>query len=108
MVGPWWIPIVKTRMFIQPAVTQRYAKPIYPIGNAELVDLTAAFDYKIQNGRFTNWLIAAFARPPRDLDWRDGIRNHTARRLIRLAAGITEKSSGAVTTAEPDGVPSPG
>jgi hypothetical protein len=93
--GPQWIFIVRRRVqqgghftdrtFIQPGVTQRYARPVYlPHTGIESVDLTAAFDYKMENGRITNWLIGIFARPPADLDWSRGIKFHTARRLISL------------------------
>jgi hypothetical protein len=95
-----WFYLVRTRTFIQPGVTQRYRKPFALPAEARILHVWGAFDYQIEiKGLLTRALIALFAKPPRNLDWRKGIRAHTVRRTFTLAAPSGAGESGG---AEPD------
>jgi len=78
------IVLVKKRTFVQPAVTQRYGVPVALPAAVQIVDILGLFDYRIDLGKPTNLLIQLFARPSKklELDWRKGIRDHTARRTF--------------------------
>jgi hypothetical protein len=75
-----WQYVVTDRTFVQAGVTQAYRQPILLPANMALIDILGAFDYRIQIGSITRLLIFLFARPPKDIDWRKGITNHTVRR----------------------------
>jgi hypothetical protein len=85
-----WFCLVEQRTFVQPGVTQRYRKPIATPVGVVLLDVVGSFDYRIEIGGITYFLIGIFARPPKDLDWRKGISKHTARRMISISAGAAE------------------
>jgi len=76
-----FVGLAERRTFVQPGVVQRYRKPVALPPTVQLVDVLGFFDYRIDLGKPTRLLIELFARPSRslDLDWRAGIRNHTAR-----------------------------
>jgi len=76
-----------TRTFVQPGVTQRYRTPVALPATVQIVDVLAAFDYKIDLGRPSRLLIQLFARPSKrlELDWRKGITNHRVRRTFATA-----------------------
>jgi hypothetical protein len=76
--------IAEERTFVQPAVSQRYRQPVTLPAATQVVDLVGAFDYRIQVGPVTSFLVGLFARPPKDLDWRRGVRNHTSRRVVAV------------------------
>ncbi|MFF0001791.1 hypothetical protein [Streptomyces avermitilis] len=78
------IVLVEERTFVQPAVTQRYGAPVALPAAVQIVDILGLFDYRIDLGKPTNLLILLFARPSKELvlDWRKGIRDHTARRTF--------------------------
>ncbi|MFE2288988.1 hypothetical protein ACFXDJ_33065 [Streptomyces sp. NPDC059443] len=80
------IVLVEQRTFVQPAVTQRYGVPVALPAAVQIVDILGLFDYRIDLGKPTNLLIQLFARPSKklELDWRKGIRDHTARRTFRV------------------------
>jgi hypothetical protein len=84
--GEHWFFLVEGRTFIQPGVTQRYRKPIVMPVEAQVLHVWGSFDYRIETKGLTRVLIGLAARPPRDIDWRQGIRNHTVRRTFSLAA----------------------
>jgi hypothetical protein len=88
--APWLI-LVGPRTFVQPAVTQRYCKPVAMPATAQVLKLVGSFDYRISVGRVTNALLSIFWRPDRDLDWRRGISNHTAVRTF-LVTKATQSS----------------
>lgn len=79
--------IARGRTFVQPGVSQRYRHPVALPAGTRVVDLLGAFDYRLQVGPVTGFLIGLFARPPKDLDWRRGVRNHTGRRVVAVPAG---------------------
>lgn len=79
---PGWLNLAQLRTFIQPGVTQRYRKPIALPMNTQLVHIWGAFDYQIDIGRTTRLLIKWLAAPPKNLDWRHGVNNHTVRRTF--------------------------
>ncbi|WP_405927304.1 hypothetical protein [Streptomyces sp. NBC_00035] len=78
------IDLVEERTFVEPAVTQRYGLPVALPTAVQIVDILGLFDYRIDLGKPTNLLIQLFARPSKklELDWRKGIRDHTARRTF--------------------------
>jgi len=80
--GTKWFFLAEPRTFVQPGVAQRYRKPVAMPATVQLLDVLGSFDYRIEVGRTTNILVWLFARPPKDIDWRKGIRNHTARRTF--------------------------
>lgn len=79
--------IARSRTFVQHGVCQRYRQPVTLPATTQVVDVLAAFDYRLQVGPTTRLLIGLFARPPKDLDWRRGVRNHTGRRVVAVSAG---------------------
>lgn len=79
-----WLELVRERTFIQPGVTQSYRKPIALPADTQLVHIWGAFDYQIDTGRATRFLIKWLAAPPRNLDWRHGVKNHTVRRTFLI------------------------
>jgi hypothetical protein len=83
---PGWLGLVQERTFIQPGVTQCYRKPIALPADTQLVHIWGAFDYHIDMGPVTRFLVKWLATPPKDLDWRRGIDNHTARRTFLIPA----------------------
>lgn len=92
---PGWLPVVSDRTFIQPGVTQHYRKPVSLPADAQLVHIWASFDYYIEMSRATRFLIRWLAAPPKTLDWRCGISNHTVRRTFLIPVGLpTLKSDG--------------
>jgi hypothetical protein len=80
-----FVDFVRERTFVQPGVTQRYRKPMLLPPDVSVVNILGSFDYSVQIGWLTKKLIWIFARPPEDLDWRDGIDNHTVRRSFAIA-----------------------
>jgi hypothetical protein len=89
LLGKHWFWVLKQRTFIQPGVTQRYRQPITAPVEAQVLHVWGAFDYRIEiGGLLTRALIALVARPPRDLDWRKGVRAHTVRRTFSLATPV--------------------
>jgi hypothetical protein len=90
-----WLVLVGPRTFIQPGVTQRYRKPIALPATTQLVHIWGAFDYRIELGWLTRMLVGLFARPPKDLDWRDkGVSNHTVRRTFYVDSALFEPPEG--------------
>ena len=86
------IVLAERRTFVQPGVTQRYDMPVALPATVQIVDILGSFDYKIDLGRPTKVLIQFFARPSRnlDLDWREGITNHPARRTFFVGSNHAE------------------
>jgi len=76
---------MSSRTFIQPGAVQRYRKPIALPSDTVLIHIWAAFDYRMDLHAPTRFLIRLFARPPKDLDWRRGIDNHTIRRTFYVS-----------------------
>jgi hypothetical protein len=76
--------LYEERTFVQPGVAQRYDMPVALPATVQIVDILGSFDYKIDLGKPTKVLIQLFARPSKnlDLDWREGITNHPARRIF--------------------------
>jgi hypothetical protein len=89
-----WLLLVGPRTFIQPGVTQRYRKPIALPATTQLVHIWGAFDYRIELGRLTRMLVGLFAPPPKDLDWREGVSNHTVRRTFYIDSALFEPPEG--------------
>jgi hypothetical protein len=86
LLGKHWFFVVKPRTFVQPGVTQRYRQPVVVPAEAQVLHVWGSFDYRIEiKGLLTRALISLAAKPPRDLDWRKGIRAHTVRRTFSLA-----------------------
>jgi hypothetical protein len=83
-LGEHWFFVMESRTFVQPGVTLRYRKPIVMPVEAPLLHVWGSFDYRIEARRLTHALIGLAARPPTDMDWREGIR-HTVRRTFPLA-----------------------
>jgi hypothetical protein len=83
--APHWFYVMEPRTFIQPGVTQRYRKPIVMPLEAQVLHVWGSFDYRIETKGLTRALIGLAAQPPTDLDWREGIRNHTVRRTFSFA-----------------------
>jgi hypothetical protein len=98
-----WFWVLRPRTFIQPSVTQRYRKPFAISAEAQVLHVWGAFDYRIQiGGAGTRALIGLVARPPRDLDWRKGIRAHTVRRTFSLSEpGAPQPSSNSPEASPP-------
>jgi hypothetical protein len=88
-----WAVLVGSRTFIQPGVTQPYRKPLALPADTLLVHIWGSFDYKIDQGRFTNFLIGKLAAPPKGLDWRTGVRFHTVRRTFSVDANLSATKS---------------
>lgn len=84
-LGAHWFFVMESRTFIQPGVTQRYRKPVMMPIAARALHVWASFDYRIETKGLTRALIGLAAQPPTDMDWREGIRNHTVRRTFSLA-----------------------
>ncbi|MEV0636347.1 hypothetical protein AB0I77_15510 [Streptomyces sp. NPDC050619] len=84
------IVLVEERTFVQPAVAQRYGVPVALPAAVQIVDILGLFDYRIDLGKPTNLLIQLFARPSKklELDWRKGIRDHTARRTFFVGSDL--------------------
>jgi len=78
--------IAEGRTFVQPGVSQRYRQPVALPADTRVVDILGAFDYRLQVGPVTSLLVGLFARPPKDLDWRRGVRNHTGRQVVAVPA----------------------
>jgi hypothetical protein len=97
-VHPGWLELVRERTFIQPGVTQDYRKPIVLPTATQLVHIWGAFDYQINTGRATRFLIKWLAAPPGNLDWRDGVENHTARRTFLIPTELPARSYGHADT----------
>jgi hypothetical protein len=74
------------RTFVQPGTTQIYRKPIVLPSGAQLIHVWGAFDYRIEMSWASKRLVGIVNTPPRDLDWRDGVENHTVRRTFKVAA----------------------
>jgi hypothetical protein len=85
-LGEHWFFVMEPRTFIQPGVSQPYRKPIVMPAEARVHHVWGSFDYRIQTKGLTRALIGLAAQPPTDMDWREGIRNHTVRRTFSLAA----------------------
>lgn len=85
-----WVEIAAARTFVQPGVTQKYRKPVLLPAETAVVNILGSFDYRVEIGPVTRLLVGVFARPPRDMDWRSGISNHTVRRTV----GLTGLSGG--------------
>jgi hypothetical protein len=88
--GPGWLSLVRDRTFVQPGVTQHYRKPIALPADAQLVHIWASFDYYIELSRTSRFLIRWLAAPPKTLDWRDGVSNHTVRRTFLVPADLPD------------------
>ncbi len=88
-----WLELVQQRTFIQSGVTQHYRKPIALPANTQLIHIWGAFDYHIDMGAVTRFLIRWLATPPKNLDWRRGISNHTVRRTFFVPTVLLEQSS---------------
>jgi len=82
--GEHWFVVIGSRTFVQPGVTLRYRKPIAMPADAQLLHVWGSLDYRIESGRLTRVLMGLVARPPADMDWREGIR-HTVRRTFSVA-----------------------
>jgi hypothetical protein len=92
-LGEHWFFVMEPRTFIQPGVTQRYRKPIVMPTEARVLHVWGSFDYRIETKKPTRVLIGLAAQPPTDMDWREGIRNHTVRRTFSLATSARDPSS---------------
>jgi hypothetical protein len=92
-LGEHWFFVMEPRTFIQPGVTQRYRKPIVMPVDAQVLHVWGSFDYRIKTKGLTRALIGLAAQPPTDMDWREGIRNHTVRRTFSLAANYDARES---------------
>jgi hypothetical protein len=92
-LGEHWFFVMEPRTFIQPGVTQRYRKPIVMPVEAQVLHVWGSFDYRIKTKGLTRALIGLAAQPPTDMDWREGIRNHTVRRTFSLAASYDVRES---------------
>jgi hypothetical protein len=102
---PDWVKLVQERTFIQPGVVQYYRKPVALPENTQLVHIWGAFDYHIQLGRVTRFLIRLLASPPKTLDWRYGIMNHTVRRTFYVPAALPPASDMASSHPEQSATP---
>lgn len=93
-----WLTIVGPRTFIQPGVTQHYRKPIGLPADTQVVHVWGAFDYQIQLGKLTSFLVGWFAPPPETLDWRKGVKNHTVRQTASVPADLARPATGGSTS----------
>lgn len=63
----WFLVAPRARgNFIQPDVTQRYRKPLLLPGDASIVHVWGAFDYRIEVGRVTWFLARLFSQRPQE------------------------------------------
>lgn len=92
-----WSVLLGPRTFVQPGVTQRYRQTIALPARACVLQVLGSFDYRIEVGPVTRVLVSLFARPPKDMDWRRGIKDHTVRRTFTLKGA----RSGTVASATP-------
>jgi hypothetical protein len=79
------------RTFVQPGATQIYRKPIVLPAEAHLLHVWGAFDYRIEMSQASKRLVGIFNKPPPNLDWRNGVTNHTVRRTFKVTATAEDR-----------------